>query len=98
MCPAWVHFIVLTLLIISMTFVLSVTQMLVLLSMYVMLRILLSILVCVAASWFCACLDSVQVFAPYVKAGSMQEFYTCLFRQRARLPLNISLCLAYLSL
>ena len=40
--------------------------MLVLLSLYVMLSILLSILVCAAASLFCACLVSVQVSAPYV--------------------------------
>ena len=37
--------------------------MLVLLSLYVMLSILLSILVCAAASLFCACLVSVQVSA-----------------------------------
>ena len=41
-------------LIISMTFVLSMTQMLVFLSLYVMLSMLLSILVCAAASLFCA--------------------------------------------
>ena len=40
--------------------------MLVLLSLYVILSILLSILVCAAASLFCACLVSVQVSAPYV--------------------------------
>ena len=51
---------------ISMSFVLSLTQMLVLLSLYVMLSILLSILVCAAASLFCACLVGVQVSAPYV--------------------------------
>ena len=55
-CPALDHFIVLTVLIISMSCVLSLTQMLVLLSLYVMLSILLSILVCAAASLFCACL------------------------------------------
>ena len=44
--------------------------MLVLLSLYVMLSILLSILVCAAASLFCACLVSVHVSAPYVIAGS----------------------------
>ena len=43
-CPAQDHFIFLTVLIISMTFVLSLTQMLVFLSLYVMLSILLSIL------------------------------------------------------
>ena len=40
--------------------------MLVFLSLYVMLSILLSILVCAAASLFCACLVSVQVSASYV--------------------------------
>ena len=59
-CPAQNHFIVLTLLIIYVTFVLSLTQMLVFFSLYVML----SILVCAAASLFCACLVSVQVSAP----------------------------------
>ncbi len=59
-----------------MTFVHSLTQMLVFLSLYVMLSILLSILVCAAASLFCACLVSVQVSAACVIAGSMQEFMT----------------------
>ena len=81
-CPAQDHFIFLTVLIISMTFVLSLTQMLVLLSLYVMLSILLSILACAAASLFSACLVSVQVSAPYVIAGSTQELYTSLFRQK----------------
>ena len=94
-CPAQDHFIFLTLLIISMTFVLSLTQMLVFLSVYVMLSILLSNLVCAAASLFCACLVSVQVSAPYVIAGSTHELYTCLFRQMARLLLKMSRCLAY---
>ena len=76
-CLAQDHFIFLTVLIISMTFVLSLTQMLVFLSLYVMLSILLSILVCAAASLLCACLVSVQVSAPYVIAGSTQELYTC---------------------
>ena len=76
------------------SFVLSLTQMLVLLSLYVMLSILLSILVCAAARLFCACLVSVHVSAPYVIAGSAQ-FYTCLFRLMARLLLKISRCLAY---
>ena len=66
------HFIFLTVLIISMTFVLSLTQTLVFLSLYVMLSILLSILVCAAASLFCACLVSVHASAPYVIAGSTQ--------------------------
>ena len=69
-CPAQDYSIFLTVYILSMTFVLSLTHMLVLLSLYVMLSILLSILVCAAASLFCACLVSVQVSAPYVIAGS----------------------------
>ena len=59
-CPAQDHFIFRTVLIISMTFVLSLTQMLVFLSLYVMLSILLPILVCATANLFCACLVSVQ--------------------------------------
>ena len=94
-CPAQDHFIFLTVYIISMSFVLSLTQMLVLLSLYEMLSILPSILVCAAASLFCACLVRVHVSAPYVIAGSTQELYTCLFRQMARLLLKISRCLAY---
>ena len=78
-----------------MTFVLSLTQMLVLLYLYVMLSILLSILVCAAASLFCACLVSVQVSPPYVIAGSTQELYTCHFRQMARLLMKMYRCLAY---
>ena len=93
-CPAQDHFIFLTVLIISMTFVLSLTQMLVFRSLHVMLSILLSILVCAAASLFCACLVSVQVSAPYVIAGSTQVLYTSLFRQMARLILKMSPCLA----
>ena len=69
--------------------------MLILLSVYVTLSIFLSSLVCAAASLFCACLVSVQVSAPYVIAGSIQELYTRLFRQVARLLLKISLCLEY---
>ena len=94
-CPAQDHFIFLTLLIISMTFVISLTQTLIFLYLYVMLSILLSILVCAAESLFCACLVSVLVSAPYVIAGSTQELYTCLFRQMARFLLKISRCLAY---
>ena len=71
------------------------TQMLVLLSLHVLLGILLSILVCAAASLFCACLVSVPVSAPYVIAGSTQELYICLFRHMAGLILKISRCLAY---
>ena len=59
-CPAQDHFIFLTVLIISMTFVLSLTQMLVFLYWYVMLNILLTSLVYAAASLLCACLVSIQ--------------------------------------
>ena len=95
-CPAQDHLIFLTVFIISMTFVLSLTQMLAFLYLYVMLSILLSILVCATASLLCACLVNVQVSAPYyVIAGSTQQLYTCLFRQMARLLLKMSRCLAY---
>ena len=47
--------------------------MLAFLSLYVILSILLSIMVCAAASLFCASLVSVQVSTPYVIAGSTQE-------------------------
>ena len=51
MCPAQDHFIFLTLLIINYLCIgLFLTQMFVFLSLYVMLSILLSILVCAAAS------------------------------------------------
>ena len=53
--PGTLHFIFLTLLIISTTFVVCLAQMLVFLTLYVIL---------VSASFFCACLVSVQVFAP----------------------------------
>ena len=59
-CPAQDHF---RFLIISTTFVHSLTQMLVFLSLYVMFSILLSILVCAAASLFSPYLVSVQVSA-----------------------------------
>ena len=48
-----------------MTFVLSLTQVLVLLSLSMMMSILLSMLVCVAASLFYVCLVNVQMDAPY---------------------------------
>ena len=94
-CPGPFHFFHSVHYIYDLSFVLSLTQMLALLSLYVMLSILLSILVCAAASLFCACLVSVQVSAPYVIADSTQELYTCLFRQMARLLLKKSRCLAY---
>ena len=80
----------------AMTFVLSLTQILVLLSLYyVMLSIRLSSLVCGAASLFCARCFSIEVSVPYAIAGSAQQLYTCLFRQLAMLLLKRSLCLAY---
>ena len=90
LCSGPFHF--LKFIIISMTCVLSLTQMLVYPSLYAMLSILLSILVSVAASLFCACLVSVQISAPHVIASRTQELYTkyCHFRQMARLLLNIS--------
>ena len=73
MCPAQDQFIFLTLLIMSVTFFLSLTQMLVLL-FHVILRVHFSILVCASASLFCNGQCPVLNFsAPYVIAGSMQE-------------------------
>ena len=63
-CPAQDHFICLTLLIISMAIALSLTQMSVFISLYVMLSIRLSILICSVVSLFCAWLVSVHVYAP----------------------------------
>ena len=53
--PCKDHFIFLTLLIISMTFVISLTQMLVFLFLYVMLGLLLSMLVCSVLLYGCQC-------------------------------------------
>ena len=92
MCSTRDHLIFLTLLIMSMTCVLSLTQMLIFLSLYVMFSILLSILVCAAASLFCACLVSVHVSAPYRIPCNIQEVYTCLFRQTGCLLLKIYRC------
>ena len=44
-----------------------------------MLSILLSVLVCAAASLFCACLMTVQIAVPYAVAGSTPGLYTCVF-------------------
>ena len=49
-------------------------------ALYVMFSILISILVCTAASLFFACLVYVQVSAPYVINDNKQELYTCLIR------------------
>ena len=85
-CPGAFHFF-LTLNIIAMTFVLPMTQMLVLIYLYVMLSILLYMLVCAAARLFCGCLLSVHVSVPHVIAGNTHQLYTRLFRQMARLLL-----------
>ena len=90
-CRAQDHFMFITVLVIYMTCDLSLTQMLVFISLYMMLSILLPILACAAASsvlvW--------SVSAPYAIAGSTQELYTCLFRQMAILLLTIFRCLTY---
>ena len=54
-------------------------------SLYMMLSIRLSILVCAAASFFCACLSS----APYIVPGSTHGCLI-LFKQMAKLLLKIS--------
>ena len=91
MCPAHEHYIVLTLLIMSMTFVFYLTQTFVLLSSYVMLSIIISFLVCAMQVKFSSsCWMTVEVSSPYVIAGSTQELYTWLFRQMARLLLKKS--------
>ena len=64
MCPANELFIFIALLIMSMTFVLSLTKMLVRRSLYVMLSLLISILVCAAVSLFSACFLSYHISAP----------------------------------
>ena len=92
-CPEPFH--VPTLLIIYNAFFLSLTQMLVFRSLYVMLSILLSMLVCAAGSLFCACLIRVQVYAPYVLARSRHELFSYLIKQITMLLLTISRCLAY---
>ena len=71
-CSGRFHF--LTWLIISMNFVLSLTQMFVFLSLYVMLSILLSILVCAAASLFCDCLVSVLLVL-FLEAVALSQLY-----------------------
>ena len=89
LCPAEDHLIPSTLLIMARNLVISLTQVLVFLSLYVMSSIRTSMLVD-----FCASLASVNVSAPYVIAGGMQELYTCLSRQNlARLSLKKCRCL-----
>ena len=73
MCPALVHFRLLTCSITSVTLVFSLTQMFVFLSRYVMFNLLRSIFVCVAASLFFAWVVIVHVSMPYIIAGSMGE-------------------------
>ena len=77
-----------TLLIMPMTFVLSLTQMLVLLHLCLILSILIYIVVWAAAQFSCAWLLSVQVPASYIVAGCTDEFYVCLFRQMTKLLLK----------
>ena len=72
MCPAQDHFILLVVFIMSVTHVFALTQVFVFLSWYFILSIL-SIFVCVAASFFPACFVSDHVSAPYVIAGSTHE-------------------------
>ena len=70
MCAAQDHLNVLAFLIISYVFCHSspsLTQMLVLLSLYVMSSVLLSILVC-GTSRLCACLVTIHVYAPYTQS------------------------------
>ena len=101
-CPAQDLFISLRLLIVSMTFVLSLTEMLFFLYLYVMLIILHSILVCIAASLCYACLVSVQVSAPYV-IGRWQNClwrYPSVWRMPPSLPwfFFVSLCPVFFTL
>ena len=78
-CPAQHHFSFLTVLIISMTFVLSLTQMLVFLSLYVMLSILLSILVCAVASTICHSWQHTGVVHLSLQADGNVAFERCIF-------------------
>ena len=73
-CPAQDHLIFLTMLIIPMTFVLSLTQMLVLLSVFGIFIILLSILVYAGARLFCACLVSQLINNSYSKWNQQINF------------------------
>ena len=73
MCPAQVHFRLLTCSVTSVTFVFALTHKLVSLSLYVMFNILLSTYVWAAASSLFAWVVSAHVSAPYVIAGSTHE-------------------------
>ena len=84
-CPAQDHFIFLTVLIISMTFVLSLTQMLVFLSLYVMLSILHSILVCAAASLFCAFVSIIKRNCANYKLFGLSTIYLIIEGIRVKL-------------
>ena len=74
MCIAQDHFTLITLLIVYITVVVSLSQILVLLSLHVILSILLSILVCATARLFYACRLSVQASAPYARAGCSRPY------------------------
>ena len=84
-CLAQVHFRLLTSSITSATFVLSVTQVFVFLPRDVVFNILLSIIVCVAATLFFNWLVSTNVSATYVIVGSI-----CLSKHVPMLPLKMS--------
>ena len=93
-CPVQVHFICITVLIISMTFVLSLTQ-----------NVGLAIFICdvehtsfhfgLCGSKFVLSLFGQCPDLCAIRHGSTHELYTCLFRRMARLLLKISRCLAY---
>ena len=73
---------------------LSLIQMFVFLSRYVVVNIILSIFVCAAASLFFAWVVSAHVSAPYVSAGSTHKLYTFLVKHGPVLRLKMSWCLA----
>ena len=92
-CSAQDHFIFLTVLIISMNFALSLIQMLVFLSLYVMLSILLSILVCATATGRFPLLNSIlikdcnKIIKRYVKEPEDMMCMT-LMKQLSRLDVT----------
>ena len=90
-CPAQVLFRLVTCSIMSVTFVFSLTQMLVFLPRYVMFNILRSNFVFAAASLFFVWVVSFHVSAPYVAARSTYELQTCHVKY---MSLKMSRCLA----
>ena len=77
------HLIILTMLNISMTFVLSLTQMLVFLSLYVMLNLLHSTLGSAAVGVLCTCLVSAQAII-LCACWQPQELYIIMSLQADR--------------